>query len=214
MAEVTDTVKAFFSAYTLRRAKPGEIVIQAGDDPAGIFYIESGRFRKYDISDHGSEMVINTFKEGAFFPMSWALNKEHNEYFYEALAESSYRIAPPEAVVAFLTEHPDVSLDLLSRVFRGADGLSRRMACMVGSNAHRRALFELYIYCRRFGATNDEGHCTIAIHEGEIAKAAGLSRETFSRELQPLKKTGRIDISRKGITVTDMSWLEKELDIS
>jgi CRP-like cAMP-binding protein len=214
MTTVTDKLEQFFAAYTLRTAKPGEILIQAGDEPEGIIYLASGRVKKYDISDHGTEMVVNTYKEGAFFPMSWALNNEHNEYFYETAAKCTYRIAPPDAVVGFLKENPDVLLDLLSRVFRGAEGLTKRMAYMVGSNAHRRALFELYIACRRFGTANSDGSCSVAMHEGELAQAAGLSRETFSRELQSHKKDGKVLISRKGLTVTDMKWLEQKLEIT
>ncbi|HEU4914877.1 MAG TPA: Crp/Fnr family transcriptional regulator [Candidatus Saccharimonadales bacterium] len=214
MTTVTNKLNDFFSAYTLRAAKSGEILIQAGDEPAGVFFLTTGRVRKYDISDHGSEMVVNTYKEGAFFPMAWVINGEPNEYFYETATKCTYHVAPADDVVAFLKDNPDVLFDLLARVFRGVEGLTKRMAFMVGSNAHRRALFELYISCRRFGTADAGSACSINIHEGELAQAAGLSRETFSRELQSLKKSGRVLISRKGLTVTDMKWLERELEIS
>lgn len=213
MSAVSEKLDKFFSAYTLRTVKPGEILVHAGEDPPGIIYLEVGRVRKYDISESGAELAVNTFKEGAFFPMSWAINDERNEYFYEAATKCAYRIAPREEVLRFLEANYDVMFDLLARVYRGAEGLTRRMAYMAGGSAHRRALLELYIACRRFGVSSEEG-CGITLHEGELAKNAGLSRETFSRELQGLKKAGKVLISRRGLTVTDMAWLEKELEMN
>ncbi len=203
-------VEAFFGKYTLRSLKSGEILAQAGEDLPGIFYLQSGRVRQYDISEHGNELVLNTFKEHAFFPIAWALRGGPNLYFYEAVTPVTFRCAPADEVIRFLKENPEVMLDLLARVYRGTDGVLRRMAYMIGGGARRRALFELYVAAERFGRKTDEG-IVIAMHEGELARSAGLSRETLSRELQPLKKSGTVRISRKDILLRDLSALEREL---
>jgi CRP/FNR family transcriptional regulator len=208
---IASKIDQFFSKYTLRTLKAGEILVQAGEDPQGIFYLADGRVRQYDISEHGTELVLNTFKAGAFFPIAWALNKMPNTYFFEALTPISYRSAPAEDVINFLKENPDVLLDLLARVYRGADGILRRMALMIGGGAHRRSLFELYIASQRFGKKQEDGSVSIPMHEGELARSAGLSRETLSRELQNLKKSGTVHITRKEIVLKDVRALEREL---
>lgn len=213
MDETATKVEQFFSRYTSRRAEAGEILIQAGEEPQGIFYITEGRVRQYDISDHGNELVLNTFKTGAFFPIAWAVNRMPNTYFYEALTPIVFRVAPVDEVLAFLKENPDVLLDLLARVYRGADGMLRRMALMVGGGARQRSLFELYIACQRFGTKQEDGSIRLPMHEAELARSAGLSRETLSRELQPLKKLGVVHISRKDILLTDLHALERELGL-
>jgi CRP/FNR family transcriptional regulator, cyclic AMP receptor protein len=207
---VITKIEAFFSKYTLRSLKAGEILAQAGEELPGIFYLENGRVRQYDISEHGTELVLNTFKDHAFFPVAWALRKGPNLYFYEAVTPVTFRCAPADQVIAFLKENPDVLLDLLARVYRGTDGVLRRMAYMIGGGAHRRALYELYVASQRFGRQTEDG-ITIAMHEGELARSAGLSRETLSRELQMLKKTGVLHISRKDIVIHDLKALEREL---
>jgi CRP/FNR family cyclic AMP-dependent transcriptional regulator len=210
---VATKVEDFFSRYTLRTLEAGEILVQAGDDPQGIFYLLSGRVRQYDISEHGNELVLNTFKPGAFFPVAWALNKAPNAYFFDALTPVTFRSAPAEEVIAFLKENPDVLLDLLARVYRGTDGILRRLAYMIAGGAHRRSLFELYIASQRFGKHHSDGSITIAMHEGELAHSAGLSRETLSRELQALKKSGVVHITRKEIIIQDLNALERELSL-
>ena len=73
----------FFSQYPLKQYNKGQLLIYAHEDPTGIFYLERGSVRKYDIGHEGDEVVLNVFKEKIFFHMSWAINKTHNHYFYE-----------------------------------------------------------------------------------------------------------------------------------
>ncbi|HEY5667798.1 MAG TPA: Crp/Fnr family transcriptional regulator [Candidatus Saccharimonadales bacterium] len=207
---VSTKIDEFFNRYTLRSLKAGEILAQAGETLPGIFYLESGRVRQYDISEHGTELVLNTFKPRAFFPVARALRKGANPYFFEAVAPITYRMAPAEEIIAFLQTNPDVMLDLLARVYRGTDGVLRRMAYMIGGGAHRRAVYELYVAAQRFGRKTENG-IAISMHEGELARSAGLSRETLSRELQGLKKSGAVRITRKDIVLKDTAVLEREL---
>lgn len=209
---VAQKVEHFFSAYTLRSLDEGQILVHGGEDPAGITYLVSGKVREYEISERGNELVLNMFKPQSFFPMSWALNKTPNEFFFEASEPITFRQAPTKDVVAFIEANPDVLLDLLRRVYRGADGLMRRMANIMDGSARRRVLFELLILCRRFGKPVD-GTYSIEIHESELARVAGLSRETVNRELQKLKLAGLVEVSRKNILVKDVKLLETELDL-
>ena len=203
-------VTAFFETYTLRTAKKGEILIHAGEEPTGIFYLTSGRVREYDISDQGRELVVNLFTPGAFFPMSWAINRTPNSYFFEAVTPVTYRCAPAADTVAFLKDNPDVLYDLLARVYRGTDGMLRRTAYIMGGGARKRVLFELYIYCLRLGKAY-KGGCMLDVRESELARSAGLSRETVSRELQKLKDNGELHVESKKLVVRDMASLEQAL---
>lgn len=210
-SEIAKKIEAFFDNYTLRGMVQGHILIQAGDEPSGIFYLVEGEVRQYDISTHGDEIVVNVFKPPAFFPMSWAINRTPNQYFFEAATEISYRQAPAEAVVNFLKTNPDVTFDLLSRLYSGTNGLLRRMAHLMGGNARSRLLFELVVECRRFGQIQPDGSYLIALSEAELAKRAGLSRETVSRELTKLRGTNLVVVNRQGLVIRNLSDLEQEL---
>jgi hypothetical protein len=71
---------------------------------------------KYDVSYRGEEVVVNIFKDRAFFPMSWPINKSKNSYFYKTETETELHIVPAEDALQFIKENPDVMLDLLSRL--------------------------------------------------------------------------------------------------
>jgi len=211
---VANKIEQFFAAYTLRTLGQDEVLIQAGDDPDGVTYLVSGQVRQCEISDKGNKLVLNTFKPPAFFPMSWALNKTPNQFFFEAATPVTYRQAPAEDVVRFLESNPDVLLDLLRRVYKGTDGLLQRMANLMDGTAQRRILFELLVLCRRFSEQAPDGSYAITIRESELAQNAGLSRETVSRELQKLKAEGMLETRRNTVVIKSMHLLEAALGMA
>lgn len=204
-------VSAFFESYRLQTVAKGHIIIHAGEAPAGIFYLVNGQVRQYDINYRGDEIVVNIFKDGAFFPMAWAINNTPNAYFFGASTDVKMRVAPAPAILAFIKENPDVLLNLLSRVYRGADGALARMAQLMGGNAYSRLLLELIIACRRFGEKSADGSYFLSLSESELGARSGLSRETISREMQKLKKSGHAKMVQGGIVISDLHALEQKL---
>lgn len=209
--DVTKKVETFFASYPLRSYPKDQIIVFSGESPEKVFYIVSGKISQYDISYRGDEIVTNIFKPLAFFPMSWAINQTPNAYFYKADEASVVRVAPPGAVIAFLKDNPDVLFDLLSRVYRGVDGVLERVVHLMSSSAKSRVIYELLIECRRFGQKNDDGSFRLNIHERDLAAHAGLARETISREIKHLKDRDLIEVKEGGIIIKDLEALEAQL---
>lgn len=208
MADIQDKLQDFFSKYRTRKYDKGQIVVFAGDEPGYVFYLIKGNVRMYDVSYRGEEIVANVFKPGAFFPMSWAINHTPNAYFFQAADEVEVALADPAETVAFLKENPDVMFDLLSRLYRGTDGMTMRMVQLMGGSARERLALELMIECKRFGKDDSNGACTLQMTESELAARAGLTRETVSRELRKLANENIVSIKQGEITLLDSKQLE------
>lgn len=208
---VTQKVAAYFDQYPKRCYDKGQILIHAGDKPQAVYYIASGKVRQYNISYRGDEVVVNIFKERAFFPMLWAITDAENHYFFAAESDTEVRIAPKEAVVEFLRANPDVMYDLLSRLYSGIDGLLGRMAHLMAGTAKSRVIYELILECRRFGKAANDGSYHLALKETDLAAHSGLSRETVSRELHKIARDQLIVLVRGGITVPRLDALEEKL---
>lgn len=208
---VSQKVERFFIQYPLKKLGKNEVLFRPGENPPGIIYLVSGQINEYDITKQGNEVVVNVFKPPAFFPMSWAINKTPNQYFFETTTEISYRQAPADKVVRFLKSNPEVLFDLLARVYSGTDGMLRRMALLMGGSARSRVLFEILIAAKRHGIKKPGGGTTVMLHEDELASRAGLSRETISRELGKMKGHKLIEVGRSGIIIRNIDELENEL---
>lgn len=208
---INQKIEDFFSQYKIRRYDKGQIMVFPGDDPKYIFYLVSGVVRKYDVSYRGDEIVVNIFKPPAFFPMSWAINKTPNEYFYQAALSVEVRLADPDETVEFVKANPDVLFDLMGRVYRGTDGMLQRIVHLMGGSAKGRLMYEMLIECRRFGDIKPDGTCLITITETELAARSGLSRETVSREVHKLVSENLLSIKAGKITISNMSAFEDKL---
>jgi len=211
MNPTSQKVADFFQKYPLRTFDKRHLLARAEEPLPGVFYVVEGRVSQYDITPSGNEVVVNVFKPGAFFPMSWALNDTVNHYFFEASTKVTTHVAPAADAVQFLKNNPDVTFDLLSRVYRGVDGVLRRMAHLMGGDTHSRLLFELLNAAYRFGEQQPDGSIFIALKESDIARHSGLARETVNRTMQHLKKDGLVTVAHAGVTITDIKQLENRL---
>lgn len=210
---VAEKIKTQFSKYPKRTYPKGQILVFADESPEHVFYIVNGRVRKYDVSYRGDEVIVNIFKPPAFFPMSWAINRTPNRYFYKTETETVLHVVPADDALDFLKTNPDVMLDLLSRIYRGMDGLLGRVVHLMSGTAQSRLIYELIIECRRFGDKQATGDYILTASEIDLASRSGLSRETISREMKKLKDKGWIAVDSKGIRVKDITALEQALGI-
>ena len=120
---IRQKISTFFAEYPIKHFDKGQLLIQAYESPAGIYHMLEGQVRQYDVSAQGNEIVVNIFKPPAFFPMAWAITGMPNRYFFDAAMPVEAHLAPPDSVVAFLKQNPDVLFDLLSRLYSGVEGI-------------------------------------------------------------------------------------------
>jgi len=208
---IHDKVTLFFKTYPKRTYPKDQIIIFGGESPEKVFFILSGRISQYDISYRGDEIVTNIFKTPAFFPMSWAINGNQNKYFFKAEESTEVHIAPPEDVIKFLKENPDVMFNLLARLYRGVDGVLERAVHLMSGSAKSRVIYELIIEANRFGQKLKNERYQLKVTEIQLGTHAGLARETISREIKHLKDSGLIEVIDNALIIKDLNALKNEL---
>ncbi len=206
-----ERLKDFFTTFPKTNYSAGEIVLEAGAQPEGIYYMQSGMVRQYDIAQNGDEIVVNILRPGAHFLMSWVLNQEPNRWFFDCIGDVTLHCAPLTTTDQFLKDSPDLLYAYVKRMCSGASGQQRRMAHLMGGSARTRVLFELITMSNRFGEPH-EGGTTIQTTDAELAAMSGLSREAVSRELAKLKHAGILTRDYGSIHIPDPSVLIGELN--
>jgi CRP/FNR family transcriptional regulator, cyclic AMP receptor protein len=204
-----EKVKEFFSRFPERQVPKGELLIWADNEPEFVFYILEGRVRQYDIFENGRSITVNTFGIGAYFPMTWAINRNKNRYFFEAVEDSLVSCAPPDKIVNLLESSPGIAFDLLGRVFSGSEGILQKMTYMMLNNAQKRIVFELVTECKRIKKGNTKN--LVKLNEVELAMHTGLARETVNRQLAKLKKEEIVTVTKEGIVINNLPALESKL---
>ena len=211
---IDNMINDFFQKYPLRSFKKGQILIYKDDDPNGVYRLEKGRVRQYDITLNGDEVVVNMHRPPTFFPMAWALNGSDNKFFYEAATDIEVRIAPKNDTVEFLKQNSDLIMYLLGRLYSGIDDFSKHKFYMMKGSAHSRTVMELIMCSKRYTDGSSEPVSTIQFTESELATMSGLTRETINREIKKLQKKGIIDVKHRNIIIKDKNALEVELELA
>jgi len=211
--KIREKLSDFFADSDERTYRKGDIITFANQDPEGVLFLIDGIVEQYDVTPEGNKVIVNIFKPSSFFPMSWAINKTPNVYFFAALTNVRLKRAHPDKVALFLQQNPDVMFDLLSRVYIGTDGLLRRLVLAASGIAANRLIFELLIEGHRFGEDTNGAKTIVKIKQSSLAARSGLARETVSRELHKLERDGLVKLTKGGI-ILSIKALEDKLDFS
>lgn len=211
MNQISQELDNFFKKYKHQKYKKGEMLIRADEDPSGVFYLTKGKVKEYAISKKGDELIINIFKPISFFPMSWAINQTPNLYYYEAFEDVELWKAPRVETVEFIKTNPEIVFDLMSRVYKGTDGILMRLVHLMTGEAYARVMTEILISAKRFGKKVGNGSIELEVTEKDIAAQSGMARETISREIKILKNKGLLSFGKNKILINDISKIEEEL---
>ena len=208
---VLNVIDAFFAKYTRLQYKKGEVVLRAGDPPAGVLYLKKGFVRMSFIAQNGEMLVLHVFKSGSFFPMAWVVNDAPNRYYFEALTPVELWRAPREDVDKVMREHPEILEDFTSRILMGLSGVLERMEHLVFETAYNKTILLLLYYAKNFSDAKKKGILTIPLTHKEIAAWIGTTRETASIQIELLKQKKLILYERRYIIIPDLAKLEKEV---
>lgn len=208
--DIQDKISQFFSQGQRYDYAPGAVIVEAGQDPPGVMWLSQGIVEEYALTREGVKVGVNVFKPPAFFPMSWVINRTPNDYFFAAASEVTLHICPADEALNFIKAHPEIVFDLLSRVYRGTDGLLQRLTLADSKNAKDRLIFELITEGYRFGQQIDQTCWRIKATQSTLAARSGLARETVSRELHKLADEGMVALD-KGTMTIDLEKLQSLL---
>ena len=201
-----------FRAGTCLTYKKGEYVIRPGESPAGVFYIETGQVKAFNISKYGEENLLIIRSQQEVFPLIWAITGQERDIIYETLAPTVVWRITRDQFSTFLHKHPDALLPVLDMVTEMYRRHSERILNLEYRSVRERLVSFLLTMHDRFGEPTKAGHViNVPLRHQDIASSINASRETASRELAILERKGLISTSASYITLKDIEKLRSYL---
>ena len=190
----------------------GDYIIHPGELPPGVFYIETGLVKAYDITRYGDENLLIIRKEHELFPLIWALTGQERQVIYQALAPTAvYRISRKQ-FLDYMQDHPDVSAPLLDMTLEMYRLHSERIINLEYRTVRERIISFLITMSQRFGKQTADGLLIeLPLKHQDIASSINATRETTSRELSALERKGLLSSSQSMIMLRDVDALEAHL---
>lgn len=204
-------IQTFHSGTQLKYNK-GEYIIRPGEAPTGVFYIETGLVKAYDITKYGEENCLLIRKEDEIFPLIWAVTGQERHIIYQAIVPTTVWRISQEAYVNYITTHKDALAPLLDMVVEMYRIHSERIINLEYRSVRERLISFLITMSQRFGHETDEGiMMDVPIRQQDIASSINSSRETTSREISNLEKKGLIKTDPHYMLIRDIEKLKSFL---
>jgi CRP/FNR family cyclic AMP-dependent transcriptional regulator len=197
------------SRYTYKK---GEFIIRPGEVPSGVFYIEEGLVKAYDITKYGEENLLIIRREGEVFPLIWGITGQERQVIYEAISPAAVWEIPRTSFIEHITANPESLAPLLDMTVEMYRIHSERILNLEYRSVRERLISFLLTMSHRFGKKTTDGLLiNVPLRHQDIASSINASRETTTRELAALERKELITTGQSLITLKDLNKLHAHL---
>ena len=189
------------STYALTYRKGSSV--HDGNGCSGVIFVRKGSLRVYMLSEDGKEITLYRLHEGAFCMLSAScvIQAITFDVFVDAEEDSECYIIDGGAYASVSENNPKIKIFTLeTAVSRFSDVMWVMQQILFMSMDKRLAIFLLDESAR----TGDD---VIQLTHEQIAKYMGSAREVVSRMLKYFSNEGMVEVSRKGVRLTDKKRL-------
>lgn len=212
-AEQTAALVQVFRSGTRLKYDKGEFIIRPGETPTGVFYINSGLVKAFDITKYGEENLLIIRKEHEIFPLIWAVTGQERKVIYQAMSTTDVWRITRTAFLAYLKSSKYSHLPLLDMTMEMYRLHSERIINLEYRTVRERLISFILNTAQRFGDKPKNGQVLIsmALRQQDIASSINASRETTSRELSMLEKKGFIETNSQYLLIKNIAKLKSYL---
>ena len=202
----------FFKTGTKLQYDKGEFIIRPGETPPGVFFIESGLVKSYDITKYGEENLLVIRKSGELLGMTAAITGHERRIIYTALAPTTTWLVSADRFTTFLEQSPVAALPLVTMLTEMYRVNSERILNLEYRTVRERLISFLLTTSDRFGIRTEEGiMLDVPLRHQDIASSISATRETTGRELTSLERRGLISNRSLYVTLLDVEALRRFL---
>jgi CRP/FNR family cyclic AMP-dependent transcriptional regulator len=188
----------------------GEIVTVEGDTTNDVFFIAEGAVRVVVRTASGYEMILADLYSGDFFGELAAIDRDPRCANGTTLLQSRLCVIPGDAFMDLALSSREVGrrlFSILSRLLRRKD---KRLLEFNVLPVRERLIVELLRLSRDRGG--GERVVSPPLPQHVIAARVGIRRESVSREMAEMSRSGLITVGRSAIVLHHPEALQAEID--
>jgi CRP-like cAMP-binding protein len=194
--------------------KKGEIIFREGGIPTGIFYIRSGRIKKYKTTMKGGEQIFYLCCEGEILGYHALLSEEHYPDSAATIEEAAITFIPKENFLQVLRNSTALSNTLLKALGHEFSLFINSITNLGTKSVRERLAFTLLILDEKFKSPDHPGKASqINLSRTDLANMVGTAKESLVRLLQEFKRAGLIEKTDKTIRIIDRKGVIKEANL-
>jgi len=188
----------------------GEFIIRPGETPPGIFLIEEGLVKSYDITKYGEENLLIIRKVGEVIALTTAITGQERDIIYSAMEPTTVWLITKRKFLNHIQAHPEITLPILDMVTNMYKLHSERILNLEYRSVRERLISFLLNTSERFGDIQQDGSIVIAVplRQQDIASSINATRETTGRQLAYLERHSFITKQQSFLTLHNVDKLK------
>ena len=194
-----------FSRVAVARSFPaGTRVFHEGDHSDACYIVREGSFRVTREHSDGRAITLATLGTGDIFGELAMLDGEVRSASVEALTDGELLALPAGEVRSLLGRHPEITVKLIAALVRRLRSANERISRQSFQTVPSRVagvLSQLVAEESPRESEGEGGEVTIRMNQADLAQLAGTSRESVSRFLADLERSGIVRPGRGRVTV-------------
>jgi len=208
-AELEDDDLERFSRVAVPRSYPeGTRVFHEGDHSDACYIVKSGTFRVTREHPDGRAITLATLGEGDIVGELAMLDGEVRSASVETLGGEGELLAlPANDVRSLLERHPEITVKMVAALTRRLRAANERISRQSFQTVPSRVAGVLSQLVDDEGNDGNQGEVTIRMNQADLAQLAGTSRESVSRFLADLERSGVVRAGRGQVTILEPAKL-------
>jgi CRP/FNR family transcriptional regulator len=183
----------------VKKIGPAEFLFHSGDEAGGMYYIQAGEVRVYQMDEEGRELEVVRLGPGDFLGEAILFVNGRFPFFAQAVKETAVVFFDKKAVFREIESHPAIAKFFLQLLARKCVALSGRVEAIGLQTVRQRLVHYLIANC------SGEKQCCVELkmRKSQLAKHLGTGSETLSRNLRQLQKENLISVRGLKIFIKD-----------
>jgi CRP-like cAMP-binding protein len=195
--------------------KKGEIIFREGGIPTGIFYLKSGKIKKYKTTSQGEKQIFYICREGELLGYHALLSEEYYPDSAATIEESKITFIPKDKFLDVVNSSSIFSNKLLKALAHEFSVFINGITNLATKSVRERIALNLLILDEKFKSADKPNKVSeINISRGDFANMVGTAKETLVRLLQEFKRDGLIESNGLTLRILDKKRLIKEANLA
>ena len=203
--------EALAPRLTTRVFDRGEALFREGDAGDELHVVVDGKVKITRASSDGRENAIAILGPGDLLGELAIFDSQERAATATAVNDTTLATLARPDFMAWLSEHPAVSLELLRALAVRLRQTNEAMADLVFTDVPGRIAKTLLGLGERFGSPAGDGGVRVAhdLTQEELAQLVGASRETVNKALSDFAARGWIRLDGRAVVLLDMDRLTR-----
>ena len=190
--------------------KKGQVLFHEGTRPLGIYCINAGKVKVYQIGTDGKEQILRISKAGDMLGYKALIADEFYPVAAETLEDCTICFISKQSFLETLASSTAFNQRLMQQVCREHGLMAEEITNQAQRNVRERFALSLLKLKDTYGMDGqDDGPVEINLTREDLANLVGTATETLIRLLNEFKEDGMVETQGRKIRILDTPALVK-----